>query len=151
MAVTAATYPAMRDALVAVLGTVTDLRVLDHEPRDLTDLPCVSLGRPTVTRTRALERESATGKVDVLVTWPGFLYVRAADLESAVEDELALVGAIQGAVDADASLTALTGSSFPQIHTAKLVAAEPAEPAEQGQQAFTYALTFEIALVASRT
>lgn len=151
MAVTATTLPDMRDALVAVLDTVAGLSVLDHEPRDLTDLPCVTLGRPTVTRTRALERESAVGKVDVLVTWPGYLYVRAGDLEVAVEDELALVGAIQGALDADASLKTLTGSSFPQIHTAKLVSAEPADPVEQGQQTFTYALAFEIALVASRT
>lgn len=151
MPVTATTYPDMRDALVAVLDTVTGLRVLDHAPRDLTDLPCVTLGRPTVTRTRALERESAVGKVDVLVTWPAFLHVRLADLEVASEDELAMVGAIQGALDADASLTELTGSSFPQIHTAKLVAAEPADTIDQAQTTFAYALTFEIALVASRT
>ena len=151
MAVTATTYPEMRDALAATLDTVTGLAVLDHEPRDLTDLPCLTLGRPTVTRTRALERESAIGKVDVLVTWPAYLYVRLGDLGVAAEDELALVGAIQGALDGDASLTTLSGSSFPQIHTAKLVSAEPAEPAEQGQQTFTYALAFEIALVASRT
>lgn len=151
MPVSATTYPAMRDALVAVLDTVTGLTVLDVEPRDLTDLPCLTLGRPTVTRTRALERESAVAKVDVLVTWPAFLYVRLGDLEVAAADELALIGAIQGALDADPSLTEETGSAFPQIHTAKLVTAEPAEPVEQGQQAFTYALAFEIALVASRT
>lgn len=154
MPVSATTYSALRDALEATLATVSGLTVLDHDQQDAAAtgaLPALLLGLPAIQRNRALERESAIGKIDVLVTWPAQLLVRLVEPSTAYDEALDMIGAVQGAIDADASLTTQSGSSFPQIHTAKLISAEPSLPEDQGQQVVAYDLTFEIALVASRT
>ena len=154
MPVGSTTYAALRDALEATLATVSGLTVLDHAQQDVVvagQLPALVLGLPRVERSRALERESAIGKVDVLVTWPAQLIVRLGDPTTGYDEALDYVGAVQGALDADPSLTTQSGSAFSQIHTAKLVAAEPTLPDDQGQQIVGYDLTIEVALVASRT
>lgn len=150
MPVSGSTWTGLRDQLAATLDTVAGLKVYDHDPlRDLDPLPALTLGFPTIERTRARELEESMSSDTVTALWPAQLVVlQGEDPRDASAALLAMVGAIGGAIDGDKGLTTLLGTTPPHTPTAKLVRAAPsAEQRPDGELAtFRYDLEIEVAL-----
>jgi hypothetical protein len=110
MAGGATTLELKRDAVEALLENVPGLKVYDHSPRDLDELPAVEMLLPYIRRVGLDEADSELGSSDWILEYPLRLHVALDDPETAADDALALVGQIVGVVDANPTLGVVDGT-----------------------------------------
>lgn len=121
----ATTISTVRDAIANTLETLSGVKVYDHEPRDLDELPGATIGLPKLERARLGEAENELGRWTWRLIYTLRLYIAADDPEKGQDDAGQLLGRVAGAFDNNETL-----ENSPGVKDTKLETAEPGFTAE---------------------
>ena len=92
-------------AAAAITSHGRELKIYDHEARDLDTLPALTIDGPTTfRRTQPDEAESQLGAYDWFLTFTLRIYVALDDPQTATHDARAILGQVMAALDADRGL-----------------------------------------------
>jgi hypothetical protein len=119
MAGNSATIPAIRDAAELVLTQTLDLKVYDHEPKDLDALPAATLGLPKLERRKLGEAERELGRWTWTLRFPLTLYVALDNVEADEDYALQLLGSVVGSFDNNETLFNAGGVMDTKLETAE--------------------------------